>query len=338
MFRNNGLTWKVAFWALFFFPLMAGGVQAEPIKLIMTHEIALSHWKHPFMEKYGKMVEERSKGTIKAELYPSGQLYSDRNAVAALGTGGVHMVWPVTQNVETIAPAFAINSFPMFLEDQIMLKGPQFKRDLREMLSKHLAHKKIRLMGMVRSGEALPIFRKGLTPKRLLDMKGLKIRVIGGLLWLDVFKSWGATAVGMPASEMAAALAQGVIDGIQTGSAGWLQMVGMTAPYGLRMSGIYIGTYQVLVDDRWFSQLPQEIRKVMQGTLDELLTAQWKEGIDLEAQEFKAMEKQGARIHVLTKEELKKDWLPLCKPAVENFAKRFPEAYKEALAIKAKYD
>ena len=336
--RKNKLLWMTATWVFIFSLVTAGGVLAAPVKMIITHEIALTHWKHPLMEKYGKLVEERTKGRIKAELYPAGQLYSDKNAVAALGTGGVHMVWPVTVNVESLVPAFALMNFPMFIEDELMLKNPQFKKDLREMLSKVLAPKNIRLMGVLRTSEAICIFRKGVTPKKVIDLKGLKIRTTGGLVWLDIYKSLGVTAVGMPASEMAAALAQGVIEGIHTSPAGWSQMVGMAAPYALKQPDFYISTYQALVDDKWFRQLPQDIQEIMQGTLDELLNLQWQEGMDQDEKELKIMEKKGAKIHILSKEEIKKEWIPLCKPAFENFSKRFPEAYKEALALKAKYE
>lgn len=337
MGRRNEILWISAIWVLIFSWSIPSEVFAQPIKMIMTHEIALTHWKHPLMAKYGKMVEERTKGRIKVELYPSGQLYSDKAAVAALGTGAVHMVWPVTVNLESMAQALAILSFPMFIEDEMVLTKSNFKKDLEEMFSKYLAPKKIRVMGIARSNEVWFIFRKGFTPQKVTDLKGLKMRVTGGLLWLDVFKFWGATAVGMPASEMAAGLAQGVIDGIQTSPAGWASMVGMAAPYAILPSDLWIGTYTVVVDDNWFSQLPQDIRGIIQGTLDEVLAAQWQYSIGQDDSEIKKMEKQGAKTYVIKKEEIKREWIPLCKPAVENFAKRFPDAYKEALTLKAKY-
>ncbi len=338
MRRNNKLLWMMAICAFILSLPAAGEVLAQPTKMIVTHEISVSHWKHPLMEKYGKLLEERTKGKLKVELYPAGQLYADKAAVAALGTGSVHMTWPVTVNVETLVPAFALMNFPMFIEDDLMLKNPQFRKDLREMLSRLLAPKNIRLMGIVRTSEALCIFKKGVTPKTVADMKGLKIRTTGGLVWLDIYKAWKATAVGMPASEMAAALAQGVIDGIHTSPAGWSQMVGIAAPYGLKMPDFYIATYEVLVDDKWYRKLPKDVQGIMQNTLDELLTAQWQDGINQDDKELKLMESKGAKIHVVPRKELKERWLPLCKPAFENFSKRFPEAYKEAKALKDKYE
>lgn len=336
MGRMRKAIWMAAVGVLFFSFAEQGF--SQPVKMIVTHEIALTHWKHPLMEKYCKLVEQRTNGKIKAELYPAGQLYADKAAVAALGTGAVHMTWPVTVNVESLVPAFALMNFPFFLEDDLMLKNPQFKKDLREMLSKLLAPKNVRLLGVVRTSEALCIFRKGITPKKVAQLKGLKLRTTGGLVWLDIFKAMGATAVGMPASEMAAALAQGVIDAIHTSPAGWSQMVGMAAPYALKTPDFYIATYEALVDDKWYRKLPQDVQAVLQGTLDELLAQQWQEGIHQDEKELKLMESKGAKIHTVSPQELKKEWLPLCKPAFENFSKRFPEAYKEAVALKAKYE
>lgn len=85
--------------------LLAGArATAEPIEMIMTDELATSHWSTKLIDEFAKTIEERSNGRIKVKVFHASTLYKDQDAVAALGSGSVHMVWPVAVRLEPIAP------------------------------------------------------------------------------------------------------------------------------------------------------------------------------------------------------------------------------------------
>ena len=49
------------------------------------------------------------------KVFPGATLYNDQDAMAALGTGAVHMAWPLPVRHETIAPQTGIVNLPFAL-------------------------------------------------------------------------------------------------------------------------------------------------------------------------------------------------------------------------------
>ena len=73
-------------------------------EMIITNELASSHWTAIQMDDYARRITEATDGRIQAKVFHSSSLYNDQSALAALGTGAVHMAWPVAVRLETIAP------------------------------------------------------------------------------------------------------------------------------------------------------------------------------------------------------------------------------------------
>ena len=72
------------------------GSTEETYKIVMTHELPEAFFKHKYMEKFKDIVEEKSNGRLDVTIHPAGQLLKDGEAIQALGTGTVHMVWPIS--------------------------------------------------------------------------------------------------------------------------------------------------------------------------------------------------------------------------------------------------
>ena len=83
--------------------LSIGAAHAQAkIEIIMTNEVAATHWKTSEMKQYADLLAKNSGGRITAKVFPASQLYNDRDAVGALGTGAVHITWPASVNLEAI--------------------------------------------------------------------------------------------------------------------------------------------------------------------------------------------------------------------------------------------
>ncbi|MCD8494440.1 MAG: hypothetical protein LRY23_01265 [Burkholderiaceae bacterium] len=80
---------------------------ASATELVLPSEVAATHWKTGYMQEFADQVAKRSNGEVTVKIFPAGQLYNDQDAMAALGTGAVHMVWPVAVRTETIEPRTA---------------------------------------------------------------------------------------------------------------------------------------------------------------------------------------------------------------------------------------
>lgn len=91
---------------------IAAPARAETYEMVMTNEIATTHWTAQAMEHFAGQLKERSGGRIVPKIYHAGTLLKDKEAVAALGTGAVHMVWPVSVQLESLAPQYGVINLP----------------------------------------------------------------------------------------------------------------------------------------------------------------------------------------------------------------------------------
>jgi len=323
--------------------LMTGNIdktwtaEKKPVRMIMTHEVSTTHFKHPLMLKYAKLLEERSEGRIKGEVYPGGQLYTDRDAIVALGSGSVQTTWPISAQLEQINEGYGILNLPMCLDDEIMMNR-RFYGELIDVLSSLVEGRNIRVLGLIRSATGVLCFGK----KDILtvdQLKGLKIRVTGGLVCLDWMKDLGATPISMPASEMTTALAQGALDGVMTSPQGWSEIIGSAAKYGLDIQNMWLPTYSALIDRKFWDQQPSDLKKIIQTTFDDLASDQWQLSI---AEDKKAFEKlrnvTKVKVTELSRKELEEKWFPKTTPTIAKFKKNNSTAFKKFADLNAKYN
>jgi len=262
-----------------------------PVEMIITDELATSHWSTKIIDDYAKAIQERTKGRITPKVFHAGSLYKDQDAVAALGSGSVHMVWPVAVRLETIAPQTGVISLPFAVTDEMMLK-PGAPEAVGKFLSQYVEPRGIRVMGLARTADLFFLFRNQFV-EDIGSLKGKKIRVTGGRVLQQLMREFGSSPVSMSAPEMAPAMLQGAIDGILTSAGGW-EIVGLNAaPKASSVPGLNLVTYAVLVDDKWLKGLPEDLRKVVEDTTLDLIRTNWPVAMQKDKETLQSMIKQG---------------------------------------------
>lgn len=119
------------------------------------------------------------------------------------------------------------------------------------------------------NSHTLPASPLTTTPVRTLDdLKGLKIRVFGGLA--DLFTELGASTVNIPGPEIYTGLATGVIDGALWG--------GISSQYGMKFHEVAkyymqpnITTYTdaIYVSKKAWDALPEDLQAILDGAFSE---------------------------------------------------------------------
>ena len=72
----------------------ASAFAQAPIVIKFSHVVAPDTPKGKGADRFKQLVEERSKGRIKVEVYPNSQLYKDKEELEALQLGSVQMLAP----------------------------------------------------------------------------------------------------------------------------------------------------------------------------------------------------------------------------------------------------
>lgn len=299
-------------------------------ELVLPNEVAASHWKTGYMNQFAELVGKRTGGEIDVKVFPSSQLYNDQDALAALGTGAVQMVWPVAVRIETIDPRLGAINLPFTLTDELMT-DQCYAKGLTELMSSYIEPRNLKILGLLRAADLFFVFANR-EVRKLEDVKGAKVRVIGGRVFLDTIRSLGASPVSMPASEMSSALGQGAIDGVFTSAAGWAEMIGKTGKYAWYVPNFSLSTYAVVVDKTWFDALPQTQQEAITGSMDEIVAKQWKEVVVEDQQLIDKMTAQGLAFHTATPEEITR-WEQISEANKQTFAAAHPDVLPAMQAI-----
>lgn len=303
---------------------------ARAAEMVLPSEVAATHWKTKYMNQFAEEVKKRTNGELVVKVFPAGQLYNDQDAMAALGTGSVHMVWPVAVRLETIDPRTGIINLPFALSDELMLNRC-FADDMTRLMSSYVEPRKLQVLGFLRTSDLMFTFRDR-DVQKLEDLKGTKIRVTGGRVFQDVMKSFNTSPVSMAASEMSTALSQGAIDGIFTSPAGWAEMIGMTAKYAFYVPGMSVATYAVIVDKTWLDGLPANQKKAVVDTIAEIGQRQWSEAIEEDKKMIQKMTAQGAVFRTASPAEIKR-WRDRAAPVNKTFTDKYADVTEKLAAI-----
>lgn len=303
------------------------GGNGEIITVIMTNEVPADHHQTKLMQKFAEELEKRSNGRFKGQVYPGGQLYTDLDALRALGTGSVHIVWPVSVQLENFNPAYGVASLPFGISDEKMMND-EYRQQFMEILSTLVEDNGIKVLGLLRTTDGLFVTNS----KKLEsvdDLKGLKIRMTGGQVLLENANALGASAISMPASEMTTALSQGAIDAILTSPAGWITVLGDTGKYGLHAPGMWIATYSIVADKKWFDSLSVEDQQLITDIINELSLDQWVNNMNQEKEELEKIKNElGGEIVTLEGAELEAVKMAL-QAVHDKFASEHPEVYEQ---------
>jgi len=169
---------------------------------------------HPIvmgMEKFAEIVQAKTGGKIKVNLFPGGTLGSDQANVSAIQGGTLEMASMNSGIFASQVKEFAIYDFPFLFnnekEAEAIIDGP---------IGKQL-HDKLQDKGMVGLAYFELGFRNITNSKRPItkaeDLEGLKLRVIPNPINVDWVRALGANPTPLPFPEVYGALEQKAIDG-----------------------------------------------------------------------------------------------------------------------------
>src|SRR5699024_4453106 len=166
-------------------------------------------------ERFAELVEEKTDGRAKVEVYPSSQLYGDNDELDALVSGNVHMIAPSVTKMVKLDPRWQYVDMPYLFEDQEHAHK-FFESDVAQTLlnSDELASNDI--MGLVFWENGFKHFMNDKKPLREpSDFEGLKFRAQAGKVLESQFEALGAGSATIAFGETYAALQQGTVDGTE---------------------------------------------------------------------------------------------------------------------------
>ncbi|MCS7232875.1 MAG: C4-dicarboxylate TRAP transporter substrate-binding protein [Synergistetes bacterium] len=190
------------------------GAQTKPLTIMIGYEnhpgepvdLGCNHWK--------KLVEERSNGTIKVQLYPSSQLGSKNELIDQM-LAGIPVItladgaFYADRGVPDFGIVFGPYLFDSWDDCWKLVKSDWWKEQSKKLEEKGL---KILTANWI-YGDRQLLVKKPV--RKLADLKGMKIRVPNNTIQIKGFEVLGAVPTPMPLGEVYTALQQGVVDGLE---------------------------------------------------------------------------------------------------------------------------
>jgi C4-dicarboxylate-binding protein DctP len=238
---------------------------AAPIVIKFSHVVAVETPKGQAANYFKKIVEERTKGAVKIEVYPNSQLYKDKEEMEALQLGAVQMLAP---SLAKFAPLgvkeFEVFDLPFIFDDYAELhkvtQGPVGAKLLKKLEAKGL-------IGLAFWDNGFKVMSANKPIKTTADMKGLKMRIQSSKVLDSQMRSVGAIPQVMAFSEVYQALQTGVVDGTENPPSNlYTQKMHEVQKYVTLSNHGYLG-YAVLVNKKFWEGLPKDIRTTLESCM-----------------------------------------------------------------------
>jgi len=268
--------------------------QAQPRTIKFANQNVKGHPIVMGMEKFAEIVEARSTGKLKVNVFPGGALGSDQANVSALQGGTLEMAAMNSGILASVVKDFAIYDFPFLFanpkEADAVVDGPLG----------HSLHAKLEEKGMVGLAYYELGFRNITNSKRPIakvdDIAGLKLRVIPNPINVDWVSALGANPTPLPFPELYAALEQKAVDGQENPVATIQGAKLYEVQKFMTLTNHQYNPQSVLISKKVWDSLSAEEKKILQDAASESARFQREQSRSAAAGILENLKKNGMQV------------------------------------------
>ena len=281
--------------AIFTLSVLAVSVSAHALELRLGHTGAPTHHYQMISEEFAKEVKLRTNGELEVVVYPSDQLGNQLESTEGVMIGTHDMVLSSDTVLSNWFPDMAVLNLPFLINS-----GADYIKVTNSEVGKHLEGQ-VETQGAVVLGWWENGIRHVTNSKKPIlkpeDLKGLKIRVPEGEIYVDTFKALGAGPTVLSFGELYSALQLKTVDGQENPVAHIVtQNFNEVQKYASKTGHIHMGS-PLLINKDLLARIPEEHR----NTLIEVASSFGQKHVDmveaLEAKQWQDLENKGMLIN-----------------------------------------
>ncbi|MBX2871132.1 MAG: TRAP transporter substrate-binding protein [Saprospiraceae bacterium] len=187
--------------------------QEEGKVLKLAHGLDVKHPVHGGMVYMAQDLAQRSGGKLKIQIYPSGQLGSERQCLELLQIGSLDMTKVSAAPLENFSPKTKVLSLPYIFRDEDHA-WEVFNGEIGKELLVGAEEFWLRGLCFYDAGSR-SFYTKDRPINSPADLKGLKIRVQNSQTALQMVSALGGSPTPISFGELYTSLQQGVVDGAE---------------------------------------------------------------------------------------------------------------------------
>src|ERR1700742_3893590 len=168
------------------------------------------------VESLGKKLEAATSGRLSVQMFPSAQLGGEKETIEQTQIGAIQLLrvsagalGPIVDDINVVNMPFV---FKNVAHARKMMDG-QVGQDLLDKITANANANLVALCWM--DSGARSIYNTKHPVKAIEDLKGLKVRVIGNPIFIDMMNALGGNGIAMGYDQVFGALQTGVIDGAE---------------------------------------------------------------------------------------------------------------------------
>jgi tripartite ATP-independent transporter DctP family solute receptor len=224
-----------------------------------------------YADEVAKLVKERTSGRIEIQVFANSQLGGVGEMVDGIKSGAIAMGHHDFASLGKILPATAVFNTPFVYRDAehaMRAVDPRTSAALQEINKQLIAAGGMRIVGSLYQGaRELTSKEKVLSPK---DMAGKKYRGVPVKLWSTMLTGMGAVATPVEVSELATALATGLVVGQENPLPNIFNLKLYEVQKFVMMTDHMQSVLSVFVNERVWQGIPAADRKILEDTLMEV--------------------------------------------------------------------
>jgi TRAP-type transport system periplasmic protein len=298
--------------------LFGFSVSAQDFTLRAGHDQPVGSMYDEGHQMFKKLVEERSKGRIRVNVFPAAQLGAEVAMVEGLRLGSIDVACANAPNAAAFVPELGLFSVAYLFKDiahfERVVNDPAFAQRVDDIIaSKKIGIKRI---GFYAAGVRNIYSRKG-SVGAPDDLKGIKIRVQNNPIEVKVWRAFGAIPTPMNFGEVYQALQSGVLDAAENGLAVIESNKHHEAAKFITQSEHQRNLSALYINEKKLASMPADLQKIVLEAAAQAAVHERKRDAELVAAAAASLKAKGAVLTVPDKSK----FIALIAPIQEEVAR-----------------
>jgi C4-dicarboxylate-binding protein DctP len=290
--------------------------EGKPIVIKFPHIVAPGTPKGQGAEMLRQLIEERLGDRVVMEVFPSGQLMNEDDALEALAFGEIQMIAPSLSKFDRLTRKYQVFDLPFLFSDMEDVEAFQQSPVGQELLNVLARKGFIGLAywhnGMKQFGGPVPI-------RNPRDGAGLKFRIMESDVLQEQILAMDGNPQKMAFGEVYQALQTGAIDAQEnTWSNNYSQKFFEVQDYFIESNHGYLG-YLLAVNPGFWNKLPEDIRLELEQIVAEVSAEVNGIARDLNLQDRQKILDSGLSEIVQMTPEDREEWRAVMRPVWDMF-------------------
>src|SRR5262252_10375633 len=283
------------------------------------------------VENLGKKLQAATNGRLGVQTFASMQLGGEKEAIEQAQVGALQMARVSVGAIGPVIDDLNVFNLPFLFRNTAHMQKVIDGAIGTELLDKVTANDKAGLVGLCWMDAGARSFYNTKHPiKSIADLKGLKVRVIGNPMFVDMANALGANGVAMGYDQVFSALQTGVIDGAENNPPSFVFDNHYQVAKNYTLTEHLIVPEVLVFSKRTWDSLSKDDQALLKKTVRE---AQAEERVLWAAYEKQALDKARAGGVQVVDTIDKQPFQDAVKPVWDKYGPRFSELVKRIQAV-----